>query len=254
MRWFELNSWTPLSMMLRVIILRLCCLLNVFFLFNGVFAETAWEIPEREIEILLDGFLDEWVDVPSKILVPGDDSLLSGGEFGEGDLQVKVMALWDKEYLYLALDWKDDVWDIRDVPRREAVWIDPEGTRRDRMFFFDNLKFHIRKSDYDYTMWVSPRAHDEGPYFWSRLLEGYGGMERATSAPMITARNHGGRVTIEVELLWKQLRIKPKKDRGLPLRLVAADADLPDKRLETKLGQLKWVGWKGQLKFVEADR
>ena len=121
------------------------------------------------------------------------------------------------------------------------------------MLFFDNLKLHIRKSDYDYTMWGSPRAHDEGPYFWSRLLEGYGGMERATSAPMVTARNHGGHVTMEVELLWKQLRIKPDKKRLLPLRLLLADADLPGKQLETKLKDLKWVGWRGQLKIVKAD-
>jgi hypothetical protein len=240
--------------MLHVIMLRLVCLCNVVFLFNGVFAETTWEIPERKIEILLDGFLEEWMDVPSKILVPDGSGLQSGGEFGEDDLHLKIRALWDEEYLYLALDWHDDVWDIQKVTRREAVWIDPDGTRRDRMHFFDNFKFHIRKSDYDYTMWVSPRSGDDGPYFWCRLLEGYGGMERATGAPMITARNHGDRVTIEVELLWKQLKIKPKKNRTIPLRLVVADADLPGTLLESKLEYLKWVGWKGKLKFVEADR
>jgi hypothetical protein len=234
--------------------LRTVCLLNTFLLFTSAFAESSWEIPERKIEVLLDGFLDEWTDVPFMVLEPGGPELKSGGQFGDDDLKVKIMALWDKEYLYLALEWHDDVWDVGKVARREAVWIDPEGTRRDRMHFFDNFKFHIRKSDYDYTMWVSPRAEDEGPHYWSRLLQGYGGMERATGAPMVTARNHGGHVTMEVELLWKQLRLKPKKKEPIPVRLVIADTDLPGKLLEAKLGHLKWVGWIGQLRFVEDDR
>ena len=240
-------------MMLIVIILRIVCLLNTVFLFGGVFAESTWQIPERKIEVLLDGFLDEWVDVPFRILEPGGSGVKSGGKFGEDDLKVKIMALWDKEYLYLALEWHDDVWDIQKVPRRQAVWVDQDGTRRDRMHFFDNFKFHIRRSDYDYTVWISPRAQDEGPYYWSRLLQGYGGMERATSAPMVTARNHGDRVTLEVELVWKQLRIKPKKNQEIPLRLVVADADLPGKQLETKLENIKWVGWIGQVQVVKGD-
>jgi len=85
------------------------------------------------------------------------------------------------------------------------------------------------------------------------LLQGYGGMERATSAPMVTARNHGDRVTLEVELVWKQLRIKPKMNQEIPLRLVVADADLPGKQLETKLENIKWVGWIGQVQVVKGD-
>ena len=229
------------------------CLLNTVFLFSGVFAETAWEIPERTFDVLLDGYLDEWGNVPAKVFLPGGEGLKSAGEFAENDVKVEVKALWDKEYLYLAIDWQDDVWDIQRVTRREAVWIGPENTRRDRMHFFDNFKFHIRKSDYDYTAWISPRANDEGPHFWCRLLEGYGGMERATSAPMITARQQGNRVTMEVVLLWKQLRIKPKKKKAIPLRLVVADSDLPGKLLEAKVEHLKWVGWMGQFKVVEAE-
>lgn len=229
-------------------------LLIVVVFFTGVFAENSWDIQEREFEILLDGFLDEWEGIPFKNLIPGGDGLQTGGDFGQEDLDFKVKAVWDREHLYLALDWEDNVWDIQKVVRREAVWIDPENTRRDRMYFFDNFKFHIRKSDYDYTMWVSPRANEEGPHFWCRLLEGYGGMERATSAPMITARNHGGRVTAEVELFWKQLRLKPNRKEPIPLRLVVADADLPGKMLQTKLSHLKWVGWMGQLRVVESGR
>ena len=221
----------------EAVMMRIFFLLNTFLLCSGLFAESAWEVRERQIEILLDGYLDEWVDVPSIALVPGGAGLQEAGEFGDDDLALRVMALWDKKYLYLALDWRDDIWDIEKVPRREAVWIDPKGTRRDRMHFYDNFKFHIRKSDYDYTMWISPRAGDEGPHYWCRLLEGYGGMERATGAPMITGREQEGRVTLEVLLLWKQLKLKPKKNQRFPLALVVADADLPGKLLDSKVEQ-----------------
>jgi hypothetical protein len=204
-----------------VAMIKFICLFNAVFLFTGLYAETPMEIPERTFEVLLDGYLEEWVNVPAKVLVPGGEGLRSAGDFAEDDLRVEVKALWDKEYLYLA---------------------------------FDNFKFHIRKSDYDYTAWISPRANDEGPHYWCRLLEGYGGMERATGAPMITARHQGNRVTMEVLLLWKQLRIKPKKNQTIPLRLVVADSDLPGKLLESKVEHIKWVGWMGQIKVVEADR
>jgi hypothetical protein len=232
---------------------RFAVFLTTLLPLTSVFAQTSWEIPEREFEILLDGFLDEWEGVPSRLLAPDRPGVKSAGSFGEADLSVKVMAVWDEERLYLALYWQDDVWDIQKVSRREAVWIDADDTRHDRMYFFDNFKFHIRKSDYDYTMWVSPRANDEGPHFWCRLLEGYGGMERATATPMITFRNQGGHATAELELSWEQLRLEPKEKEPIPIRLVVADADLPGKSLETKLSHRKWVGWMGQFVVLEAD-
>ena len=237
--------------MQSVVMVRFFCVLNLFLLPTALFADTVWEIPEREVDILIDGFLDEWEGVPAMVLEPGGSDVQSAGEFGQDDLRAEIRALWDKEYLYVALDWQDNVWDIQDVSRREAVWVDSNGRRRDRMHFFDNIKFHIRKSDYDYTMWLSPRVADAGPFSWCRLLQGYGGMERATSAPTITARDHGNRATIEVVLLWKQLRIKPKKNQNVPLRLVIADSDLPGKMLDSKVQFLKWLGWKGQFRIVE---
>lgn len=239
-------------MMLSIAMLRFLCVLSLFLLPVTVLAETRWEIPEREVDVLIDGFLDEWDGVPVKVLEPGGAGVKSDGEFGIDDLRIGIRALWDKEYLYLALDWHDDVWDIKSVSRREAVWLDSEGRRRDRMQFFDNFKFHIWESDYDYTMWLSPRVDGEGPFSWCRLLLGYGGMERATSAPTITARHQGERATVEVVFLWKQLRIKPKKNQDVPLRLVLADSDLPGKMLDSKVKFLKSLEWSGQLRIVEA--
>ena len=86
---------------------------------------------------------------------------------------------------------------------------------------------------------------------WYRLLEGYGGMERATGVPMVSAREQGDRVTVEVMLIWKQLRLKGKKNLEYPLTLVVADSDDPGRILEYKLDHLKWLGWKGRIRLVE---
>jgi hypothetical protein len=185
------------------------------------------------------------------VLSPEESNLESGGDLTPSDVHLEIQMLWDKEYLYLGLRWRDTVWDIEEITRRDAVWVDQENRRRDRMFFFDNLKFHIRKSDYDYTFWISPRVNEEGPYMWYRLLEGYGGMERATGSPMVTAREIDGEVTAEIMLIWKQLKLEAKEGVEYPLALVVADGDFPGRLLDFKLDHIKWLGWRGSMKLIE---
>ncbi|UCF37600.1 MAG: hypothetical protein JSU96_01660 [Acidobacteriota bacterium] len=211
-----------------------------------------WNIPSRDREILIDGFTSEWAGVPTFQITPERKDLRSGGTFKEGDVALSIQALWDEQYLYLALRWSDDVWDIKEVGRKDAVWVDSEGKRRDRMYFYDNLKFHIRASDYDYTLWLSPRVNEEGPFVWARLLEGYKGMERATATPMVSSREQNdGSVTMEVMLLWKELRLKPGDDFSMPLTLVLSDGDHPGRMLDYKVEFLKWLGWVGKLTTPE---
>jgi hypothetical protein len=214
-------------------------------------AQLTWEIPHRDREILMDGRVDEWEGVPGITLSPGETGLRSSGEFGENDVQVLLQALWDEQYLYLAVTWEDNVWDVSEVPRRDAVWVDSEGIRRDRMFFFDNLKWHIRTSDYDYTMWFSPRTEEAGPFYWHRLLEGYRGMERAAGTPMITVQAPDPSATVEVMMVWKQLRLEAEKGREFPLAVTVADADFPDRLFEFKLNHLKWLSWRGRIRTIE---
>ena len=202
------------------------------------FGQNIFEIKKNDREILIDGFLDEWDGVPALILAPGEKGIRTSGELSSSDVRVEVHALWDKQYLYLGLKWKDAVWDIEKITRKNAVWMDQDNRRRDRMYFYDNLKFHIRKSDYDYTFWLSPVANEEGPFMWYRLLEGYGGMERATGTPMVSAKEQGDEMTAEVMLIWKQLKLKGKKGAEYPLTLVVADSDNPGRLLEYKLEHL----------------
>jgi len=223
-----------------------------FILITGLTCgQGLYEIRQADREILIDGYLDEWDGIPALVVAPGEKDIRTGGKLAADDVRLEFRALWNEEYLYLGLTWKDQVRDIEETGRKDAVWIDPENRRRDRMYFFDNLKFHIRKSDYDYTLWLSPVAGGEGPFMWYRLLEGYGGMERATGVPMVSAREQGDRVTVEVMLIWKQLRLKGKKNLEYPLTLVVADSDDPGRILEYKLDHLKWLGWKGRIRLVE---
>lgn len=215
-----------------------------------------WEIPQRVLEVRVDGSLDEWDGVPRLILAPDIPGLRSGGEFsGPSDVHLTLQGQWDREHLYLAVTWRDDRWDVEEVRRRDAVWLDPRGQRRDRMLFFDYLKLHIRQADYDYVLWLSPRVEDRGPYFWCRLLEGYRGTERASMNPLVTARTgEDGTLRMELMFFWKELRKKPDEDKPLPLTLILADSDSPGAMLETKLERLKWLAWLGELRFLRGSR
>ncbi|HUG43876.1 MAG TPA: hypothetical protein VMN76_06505 [Acidobacteriota bacterium] len=205
-----------------------------------------WEIPYRDREIRMDGVLDEWEGVPYLEISPEATSLHSSGAFSPDDVRLKARAFWDETRLYLALEWMDDVWDIENIRRQDAVWIGSDGRRRDRMLFSDNLKLHIRETDYDYILWVSPRVEDRGPYFWNRLLLGYQGMERASAAPFISARDHGDRVTIEIQFSWDSLRRRAREGTEFPVTFILADSDSPGALLESKLLNLKWLAWRGQ--------
>ena len=216
----------------------------------SVRAQQRWEIPQRERHIQIDGFTDEWQGVPWVKLSPsaGDEG------FKEGDVELRIQGLWDKENLYLALHWTDDVWDIERVRRRDAVWLTPDRRRRDRTLFYDYLKFHIRRSDYDYTFWMTPRIESRGPFGWHRLLKGYKGMETATSAPIVTARQKQDTATMEVLFSWKEMDIKPRSGRAIPLLLTLADSDLPGTSLEMKLEQLKAIRWRGAMSLAKTRR
>jgi hypothetical protein len=217
------------------------------FLLNPLAAQDLWEVPKRKQPVRVDGHLDEWQGVPAIVLAPGRGGVSPSGNFKTEDLQVVIRSLWDKERLYLALEWKDDVWDIRQIRRQEAVWVSPDGQRRDRMTFFDNLRFQIKEVDYDYTLWMSPRVEDRGPYAWNRLLKKVKGVEVAVQVPAIAVRYSDGVATMELALAFKDLRLKGKAGRRYPVHLLVVDSDSPGAPLELKVNSLKWLEWNGQI-------
>jgi hypothetical protein len=214
-------------------------------------AEGTWEIFRTSDDIQVDGFLEEWQTVPALVLSAGKPGVGSHGHFGSSDLTLKVRALWDSESLYLAVTWEDNEWDVHKVPRHEAVWVSPDKRRRDRMQFFDNLKFHIEEPFYSYILWISPRVGDQGPFLWHRLLQGPRGMETAIGAPLVTGRFQKDEATLEIMLHWEDLKKEPKLNKEIVLTLLVADSDLPGKMLETKSKQLKWLQWDGRIKLTE---
>ena len=213
-------------------------------------AQAVWQVSPAAPGLRIDGHLDDWANVPAFEVSP-EQSHQSTNNFGQDDLKLTIRLQWDKESLYMALEWQDDVYDIQEIRRQEAVYMAADGTRRDRMYFFDNLKFSVRRSDYDYTLWLSPRAGGDGPFSWQRLLEGYRGMEAASSAPLVAARESDGRVTMEVRFWWDQLRLEGKKKKNYPLTLIVSDSDLPGQLLEFKASRPKWIMWQGTLSLVE---
>ncbi len=223
-------------------------------LFNPIlWSQERWEIMHRTSDIQIDGFIDDWPEIDGLILNATTPGVKSHGDFSSDSVTVHLQGLWDKKGLYIAISWEDDIWDIKEVPRAEAVWITPDKQRRNRMYFFDNFNFNILKADYDFTLWVSPRV-DQGPFLWHRLLEGLRRIETARVNPLLTARFRNDVVTIEMLFYWKDLRIKPKKELTIPLTLLTADSDWPNKPLEYKLEQLKRLEWDGSMLLKAATR
>lgn len=222
----------------------LCC--------GAVGAQDSLSSSYYEGEIRVDGNLSEWEGEEGLKFTPEAPVLEASGDFKEDDFNFVIHSRWNKQYLYLAIEWQDDTWDIEEVTRKTATWHDPDtGQRRDKMYFFDNFKFHIRESDYDYTLWVSPRDSEKGPYHWARLLLGYRGNERAGAKPMLRAETDGNTCSIEMMIVWKQLRLEPESGKAIPLSLVVSDSDLPGRFEETKIRSLKSVEWNGSLTLVE---
>ncbi len=227
--------------------------ITVFLLLEPLGAQQVWRISNQERDIQIDGFTDDWQGVPALTLSPGSSNLKMTGEFDNDDVVVRLQSLWNQDNLYIAVHWQDNTWDIQKVTRREAVWVTPDRRRRDRMLFFDYLKFHIRESDYDFTFWLTPRVDDRGPFQWHRLLEGLKGMERASTSPVITGRHREDGATLEILLSWRELKIKPKPGKQVPLALTVADSDLVGTPLEYKLERLKSLQWRGYLALEDAS-
>jgi hypothetical protein len=213
--------------------------------------DDAWVVPKRTGPIQVDGSLDEWASIPGILLQAGAPGVRAEGIEDAADVSVLARAMWDEENLYIALEWKDDTWDIEEVVRQNAVWVTPRQQRRDRNLFFDYFKLNLRGENYDYLIWVSPRIERRGPFLWYRLLEGPRRMERATSPPAVNSRETDESVAVELMFRWRDLKLKPKAGSSYLVTTVVTDSDLPGKPLELKLRQLKNLEWEG---FLQLER
>lgn len=221
---------------------------------GGLFGQRVWQVPQRSRAILVDGYLNDWQGIQGLAIAPQQPGIRSNGSFHPNDVAVVLRALWDKEKLYIAVQWQDDKWDVKQVPPRQAIWISPDHRRRDRMYFFDNLRLNLRQGDHDYLLWTSPRLEEEGPFMWQRLVKLPAGLENASYPPMVSARYQKGVSTLEMLFFWKQLQMKGKKGETVSLGAVVTDSDMPGAFLETKLPHLKSLGWSGEMRLSQTRR
>ncbi len=208
-------------------------------------------IPFRSDDVLIDGFLTDWKNVPALHIDPMAWGVKVGG-LPKGEFStVLFKAFWNKTGIFLSVDWRDDIWDVQQVKRSEAIYVASDGRRRNRMLLQDNLLFRLRSVNYSYTLWISPKIGDQGPYFWQRLQRGGKFLESATQVPVVTTRENNGQATIEILLSWDLLDLKPKhiKKKAFRALLTLADSDSPQMSAEGKLGGVGLLEWVGRVQL-----
>ena len=211
---------------------------------------TTWVIPHSETRVQMDGLLTEWQGFEAIEMAPDRPYLVTEGQFGQDDLKVVVRSVWTRQGLHVALRWEDDAWDVEEIRRSNAIWVDSDGKRRNKMYYFDNLRLEMRRKDFHYTLWISPRADGRGPFHWTRMF-GKNRLEVASTPPLISLRSEPGVLQMEWLFRWQDLRLKPKDYDDLRFRIEVADSDQPGRSLEGKMESLKLLTWGGSMSFAK---
>ena len=199
---------------------------------------------------LIDGVLSEW-GAPARIpVVPGGEKVGVRGAFeGPDDHEVDLYLMWDAHALYVAVVVEDDTVDVKQVGPQEYVWEGPGGERKDRMFYYDNLKIFLRgpKESLGCNVWISPHNGLEGPYVW-------GSRQRSAGTRNLPVQVGSawvpGIYTYEVALPWEWLAVHPQPGMELDARFLLPDSDLPGLALDQKIARSnKWIWWQGTIRL-----
>ncbi len=233
---------------------------------NASVARADWRIPRSDAQVTVDGDLSEWRDAPRLELRKGAPEVSSpqGDRYQPDDAAVRIAGRWNDTGIFLALEWRDDVWDARELTLEEPFCRDRRGNRIDCFYFFDYLKFAIRgpdtaKPEFIYTLWLSPKLRDKGPFVWSKL---YAGTDRArvdTPKPRVAGSYADGRSLFEVHIPWQTLgdglTAQIRKRGDFPLMLLLVDGDSPrlgdDKSAELRLRRVKYLVWRESAKLTD---
>ena len=207
------------------------------------------QVADRPIEI--DGYLNEWGGVlPIAIKPGGEDIGLRGAFAGPDDHEADVYALWDAQFLYLAIAVIDDVIDIAKVHPDNQVWTGPDESRKDRMFYYDQLKLFTRdpSANLGHNIWITPKQPDGEPYVWGHRQRS----EPDEQLPIILAGELVDNIyTFEVALPWSWLELTARSGTVFNARILLVDSDLPGVTIEEKIAQEveKWIWWTGAFKL-----
>ena len=212
----------------------------------------ALDIQVAKYPIEIDGYLPEWGGVLPISLQPGGDGIGVRGAFsGTDDHEADAYAVWDAQFLYLAIAVTDDAVDVAKIHPDNQVWSGPNGERKDRMFYYDQLKLFVRDSSSSLgnNIWITPKQPDGAPYAW-------GHRQRSPADEQFPGNLAGelvdGTYTFEVALPWSWLEITPRTNTVFNIRILLVDADLPGVSIEEKIAKKteKWVWWSGSFTLV----
>lgn len=96
--------------------------------------------PKRQTPVAIDGFLDEWSDLPVPCRVPGAMRLNEETWRGPDDCSFRFATAYDDAFLYIAIETVDDVLaarqNVSSMTQRDSAWIwldaRDEATRKEK--------------------------------------------------------------------------------------------------------------------------
>lgn len=184
--------------------------------------------------IVIDGQSEDWVNISSLNLSSADSTITEGkGTWTDDDLDLTVQTAWDEEYLYVAATWKDNVFDVKNTPLDSVIWNGhPDGLRRDRMYYYDNLAIRLRLPNY-IGFWLTPGNLENNGYQHGELIN------------PVTAINQVDESTffIEAKILWKEMVYTPIVGDSISFQVIASDSDHPSYSLLEKNDATKYILW-----------
>ncbi|MBN1383409.1 MAG: hypothetical protein JW983_00815 [Elusimicrobia bacterium] len=163
--------------------------------------------------ILIDGILKEWKKAV-KIEIDPDEHLETGEIADKKDLSADVWLMWDKEYLYFAVNVTDNQVISRkngpDIWREDCIelFIDPKNDG----FIWGNKK--------DFQIGLSPSGSDGKPQSWAWF-------QKSDTAGVVnkSSQIRDGGYIIEAAIKWSFLKVRPKKGMSIGVSPAVHDFD-----------------------------
>ena len=207
--------------------------LSLFFITCPGQPQEFGTIPQTS-SIWIDGNHTEWGNVPTLFLSSSDSTITEGkGTFEKSSLELDIQVAWNEEDLYVAAFWEDDVLDVIDIPLDSVLWTGhPDGLRRDKMYYYDNLAIRLRVPNY-FGYWLTPGNMEKGGLQHAELINPSSAIKQIDEHTFF----------IESKVSWRELGIRPSVGDTVNLQIIAPDSDTPSSSLLEKNPSTKYLLW-----------
>ncbi len=173
----------------------------------------------------LDGRLADWPEPLWTDMSAPEDFLESGVISDKNDFGARFAAAWDDQYLYLAVEVRDN--EILNTQPSEHIWkedcleiyIEPEG---------GNLLWGNPRH---FQLGFSPTSASGAPARWAWFQKRAPSADEVRSASKKDARGY----TVELAVAWSFLETPPAPGKTLSFSLAAHDKDAKGRSPEAKL-------------------